>query len=239
MNLTPVPKIGDGAAVFHSRPSPIHRRSQGEKTTFAKDPHACGPKKQPFSKSRQVAARQGSPHPITRSFPRTAGSRRTFVRPLRSAPRCSPRTAKRAAAHQPKLFPDGYRNCEYPSALSSPLLQELATELENRGQSAHNVFESGSRIPAKCPVPPGTSRRAHHCLAACSLVGAPFGAQRLLLRPHSPTTPFPDNSQRIAVLSPGRPHQAPSTIPARIVVPVLVLTFIQSFTSLAGVTRRT
>ena len=41
------------------------------------------------------------------------------------------------------------------------------------------------------------------------------------------------------LLSPDRPHQAPVIIPVAVAVPVLVLIFSQSFTSLDGVTHRT
>ena len=60
----------------------------------------------------------------------------------------------------------------------------------------------------------------------------------LLLRPHSPTTAFHARRIAPALLPPGRPCRAPVTTPAAAVVPVLVLIFSQSVTSLEGVIPR-
>jgi len=88
--------------------------------------------------------------------------------------------------------------------------------------AARRRYRAGNK---KYPAPPVGKRTSRPL--PCSPLAGPCGP--LLLRPRSPTAAFQ---------SPGRPSRAPGTTPAATAVPVLALTFAQSFALLAAVTPR-
>ena len=85
-----------------------------------------------------------------------------------------------------------------------------------------------------CPAPPVTRKRDDHCLAVLS-PAPPWGRSYL---GHTPPLRRFTHDGMSALITPGRPRRAPVTTPAAAVVPMLVLTFVQPFTSLVGVTPR-
>jgi hypothetical protein len=134
------------------------------------------------------------------------------------------RGRQRTDARGREAFQTGFRLREPVSLFVAASRLQYHEDSPTRPLKAMGIVDWHRRSQAV----PGTTRRHtrrnSHCLAARSLAVRP-----LLLRPHSPTTAFQ---------TPGRPDRAPVTTPAAVVAPVLVLTSIQSFTSLADSLQR-